>query len=386
MLKKKVLLVGPFPPTVGGITTCMLHILTSDLNKQFDFIPFTTSRSNIGLIKEIYDYSLLFHIGFTNMFRSALITLIHLIKFPIILIMTKSEIIHINTTDYWVFWESSIYVIISKILSRKTILHIHATTFHKFYNNTNSMIKRFIIKTLKMTDKIIILSSRQKKLYMKFVSKNKLSVILNVTNYKIFQDQSKRKLSESNVIKILFIGGEESKRKGIYDVIKAIPIVVNKFGENILFIFLGRCNTNKLTDICKKKNIQKYVDFQGYVEEPEKIKVMNSSDIFVLPSYAEGLPISILEAMAAGLPIISTPVGSIPDVIKEDLHGYLIDPGDYYTLANKITLLAENSKLRNNMGEINKETILVEYDINLLVNKMSELYNALACSRTNLHA
>lgn len=229
-----------------------------------------------------------------------------------------------------------------------------------------------------MTDKIIILSLRQKKLYMKFVIEDKLSVIHNVTNYKIFQNQSKRKLSETNIIKVLFIGGEEAKRKGIYDIIKAIPIVVNKYGENILFIFLGRCNTNKLRDICKINNIQKYVDFKGYVKESVKIKIMNSSDIFVLPSYAEGLPISILEAMAAGLPIISTPVGSIPDVIKEEVHGYLIDPGDYYTLANRIILLAEDSRLRSNMRKINKNTILIKYDINLLVNKISELYNALA--------
>ena len=378
MFKKKVLLVGPFPPTVGGITTCILNISKSNLSKQFEFIPFTTSRPTIGLIKDIYDYSLLFNIGFINMFRSALITLYHLIKFPIILITTKSEIIHINTTDYWVFLESSIYVLISKIFLRKTILHIHATTFHKFYNNSNYIIKKFIIKTLKMTDKIIILSLRQKKLYMKFVIEDKLSVIHNVTNYKIFQNQSKRKLSETNIIKVLFIGGEEAKRKGIYDIIKAIPIVVNKYGENILFIFLGRCNTNKLRDICKINNIQKYVDFKGYVKESVKIKIMNSSDIFVLPSYAEGLPISILEAMAAGLPIISTPVGSIPDVIKEEVHGYLIDPGDYYTLANRIILLAEDSRLRSNMRKINKNTILIKYDINLLVNKISELYNALA--------
>jgi len=225
-----------------------------------------------------------------------------------------------------------------------------------------------------MTDKIIILSLRQKKLYMKFVTKDKLSVIPNVINYKIFQKQSKRKLGESNVIKVLFIGGEEAKRKGIYDIIKAIPIVVNKYGENILFVFLGRCNTKKLRDICKKYNIKKYVDFKGYVEERVKIKVMNSSDIFILPSYAEGLPIAILEAMAAGLPVISTPVGSIPEVIKEEVNGYLIEQGDYYALAERIITLIKDTRLRKKIGINNKEKILREFDMNMLENKLANLY------------
>jgi len=368
-------MVGPFPPTVGGITTCMLNVLTSNLNKKFKFITFTTTRPTIGLVKDVFDYTLLFHIELKNLFRSALTTLQHLIKFPIILITGKFEIIHINTTDYLPFWESLIYVLISKFFLRKTILHIHATNFYKFYCNGNFISKILIIKTLMMADNIIILSPRQKKLFMKFVPEDKLSVIPNVTNFKIFQDRSHNRLSESNIIKVIFIGGEEAKRKGIYDIIKAIQIVNENYRQNVLFTFLGRCNINELRTICKNKKIDNFIKFLGYVEETEKIKVLKSSDIFILPSYAEGLPIAMLEAMAAGLPVISTHVGSIPDVIKEGVNGYLIKPGDYYALADRILKLAKDSKLRQKIGEKNKEKILMEYDIKFLTNKMSELYN-----------
>lgn len=381
MFKKKILMVGQFPPTVGGITTCIQTILTSNLNKRFKFIPFTTSRPTIGIIKDVLDYTLLFHIGLKNLFRSALTTLYHIIKFPIVLIIMKPKIIHIHTTNYWPFWESSIYVFISKFFLRKTILHIHAGRFTKFYNTGNTIQKILIKKTLMIADKIIILSSLQKKLYMKFVPEDKLTIITNVVNFKTYQDQSILKLKEKNLIKVLFIGGEESKRKGIYDIIESIPIVIKGYGKNILFIFIGRCDIKRIRNICKKKKIEKYVDFRGYVEESIKIKILNSSDIFVLPSYAEGLPISLLEAMAAGLPVISTPVGSIPDVIKEEVHGYLINPGDYYALADMIIKLSKDSILRKKNGEKNKETILKKYDVKILTDKLSKLYDELTLMR-----
>ena len=81
------------------------------------------------------------------------------------------------------------------------------------------------------------------------------------------------------------------------------------------------------------------------------------SDIFILPSYAEGLPIAILEAMAAKLPVISTSVGSIPEVIKEKINGYLIKPGDYKALANRIILLAKNKSLRMKIGNNNRNIL-----------------------------
>ena len=377
MYKKKILMVGPFQPTVGGITTFMLNLLTSKLTKKFEFIPFTTTRPTIGVTKNVFDYTLFFNIGFKNLIKSALIILYHLIQFPIILITSKSEIIHINTSDYWSFWENSIYVLISRLLLRKIIIHIHATTFHNFYYNGNIIEKTLIKKTLLMADKIIILSSGQKKVFINLISENKLSIIHNVTNFKMFQSQSKIRINENSIIKVLFIGGEEAKRKGIYDIIEAIPIIINKYRKNITFIFLGRCDIKNLKNICIKKGIENYVKFKGYLKEKEKIKIMNSSDIFLLPSYAEGMPIAMLEAMAAGLPVISTLVGSIPEVIKEKINGYLIEPGDYKALANRIILLAKNKSLRKKIGNNNRTIILKKYDLNILENKMESLYNEL---------
>jgi glycosyltransferase involved in cell wall biosynthesis len=135
MLENKILMVGPLPPTVGGITTCMLNIMTSDLKQEFEFIPFTTSRPTENLAKEVYDYTLILHIGLKYLIKAALTTLDHLIIFPLSLVERNPKIVHIHTTDYLPFWESSIYIFFSKMFHKKTILHIHATSLDQFYNS-----------------------------------------------------------------------------------------------------------------------------------------------------------------------------------------------------------------------------------------------------------
>jgi len=374
MLRNRILMVGPLPPTVGGITTCMLNILTSDLNKEYEFVPFTTSRPTENLVKDVYDYTLMFHMELKCLIRAALTTLHHIIVFPVVLAKRNPKIVHIHTPDYWPFWESSIYIFFSKMSHRKIVLHIHATSFDKFYKNGNSLGKYFIRKTLNIADKIIVLSSRSKSFFAELVPEYKLAVIPNTVKGTILYNGLQRHV-KSDVVKVLFIGGTEAKRKGIYDILKAIPIVAEKYGSNILFIFVGKCNVEELKTICKEKNISNYVEILGYLETKEKIKVFSLSDIYILPSYSEELPIAILEAMAAGLPIISTPVGSIPEVIEEGVNGYLIKPGDYYGLTEKILLLAKDRQLRQIMGRNNAEKIRAEYDDKIVMRKLEKVYN-----------
>ena len=123
--------------------------------------------------------------------------------------------------------------------------------------------------------------------------------------------------------------------------------------------------------------IEEYVKILGQVPEGEKILQLRSSDIFVLPTFSEGLPISLLEAMAAGLPIISTPVGAIPEVIDEGKNGFLIQPGDYEALAEKIVILAKDHKARQEMGKNNLVKIMEQYDQSIIIRKLSNVYSQL---------
>jgi glycosyltransferase involved in cell wall biosynthesis len=235
-----------------------------------------------------------------------------------------------------------------------------------------------IKRTLNNADKIIVLSLRSKSFFEKFVSRNKLEVIPNAVKTKLFKIEPQKR--DSNVVRILFIGGTEAKRKGIYDILKAIPIVIAKQESNILFVFVGKFDDEELKTICKKNNVSDFVEILGYIGNEEKRKVISLSDIYILPSYSEELPIAIIEAMAAGLPIISTTVGSIPALIEEGVNGYLIKPGDYRDLAVKILVLAKDKNLRQEMGRKNVEKIRREYEDKIVMQRLEKVYNVLLAS------
>lgn len=366
-------MVGPFPPTVGGITTCIMGILASDLKNKFNFVPLNTSRPTVGLVKEVYDYTIVSHLGVLHLVKAALATFCHLTRFPIVMIVNNPRLVHIHTTDYLPFWESSIYVFLAKIFSNRVIVHIHSTSFIRFYESSNLILKFLIRETLNMADRTIILSPRWKSFFLRLVPENKLVVLPNSAKVRILSIQPEERTTAQRVVKVLFVGGEEAKRKGLYVLLKAIPIVLSR-SKNVLFLFVGRSNTRKLRNLCNKQQINGFVEVLGYVEDDRMTELLMSSDIYILPSFAEGLPIAMLEAMAAGLPIISTLVGSIPDVIEENVNGFLVEPGNYDALAAKIVQLMHDEGLRQRMGRNNIEKIRRQYSTQKTMERLEKVY------------
>ena len=108
----------------------------------------------------------------------------------------------------------------------------------------------------------------------------------------------------------------------------------------------------ELQSIINECGLSKIVRFEGWVSGDKKVELLNNTDVFILPSYTEGLPISILEAMSYRLPVISTPVGGIPEVVRDGENGFLIKPGDKDALHNAIVRLANDEELREKMGNI----------------------------------
>ena len=120
--------------------------------------------------------------------------------------------------------------------------------------------------------------------------------------------------------------------------------------------------TEMVKRICREDGIEHCVRLLGPVSGQEKIDTFMKSDMFILPTYAENMPNTILEAMAAGLPVISTAVGAIPELIHQGENGFLIEPGDYQDLANRIEMLMENRELRTMMGAKSLEKVKKKYD------------------------
>ena len=178
---------------------------------------------------------------------------------------------------------------------------------------------------------------------------------------------------------ILFVGGL-GQRKGVYDILQAIPLVVKRWPK-AHFSFAGSEETKGVNEnierICTQLSLQGIANFLGTVNGPGKLNLFHKASIFVLPSYGENLPYALLEAMAAGLPVITTPVGAIPEIVSDGCNGFLIQPGDIQALANRIIELLGNPQLRSAMSKTNVERIKLEFMPEVATAKIDWIYTSL---------
>lgn len=365
--KTTILIIGPLPPPMGGIATFVEDMLKSDIITKYNVLHLNTVR-NQKMKKSLPANSMLF--------LKNTLKLVYLLSFK------RPELVHIQTSSYMSFWEKSLFLLISKSFFVKVVFHIHGGAFNRFYENNCIRIKKNLIKFLLIIpDKVFVLSNSWKNFFSQLITENKISVIPNAVYYNLYFSDKITNFGfiNPNCYSILF-SGLLTKDKGVFDILDAISIVINKY-KNVEFIFAGKEDTDdemsKIRKISIEKNINNNIFLAGELSRIEMTNMYKKSDIFILPSYIEGMPISLLEAMAAVLPIISTPVGGIPEVIVEGENGFLITPGDYVSLADKIIKLIENEELRRMISRNNQEKIREKYDWSIVSTKICEEYKKL---------
>ncbi|KDS13775.1 glycosyl transferases group 1 family protein [Bacteroides fragilis str. 3725 D9 ii] len=149
---------------------------------------------------------------------------------------------------------------------------------------------------------------------------------------------------------ILFFG-RLGKRKGIYDILDVLSEHREEFINKLEFLFGGDGDVEQVQAIIRERNLNDIAKYQGWVSGIKKERLLNQADAYILPSYNEGLPISVLEAMSYSLPIISTTVGGIPEILKNNENGFIIEPGDKIAIYHAISNLMANEAMAKRMGK-----------------------------------
>lgn len=276
------------------------------------------------------------------------------------------RIVHIHTASYNSFKRSALFISITKFFKRKVVVHIHGGGFKEYYEKNTA----FVHKKLLKCDTIIALTEYWKDFFEGLGFEN-IVVAPNIVDSPVVQE---KKYNDGKV-HILYLG-LITKAKGIYDLLDVIKEHKAEFDGKITLHVGGNGETTTLQNIIKEHNLSNIVQFEGWVSGDKKVELLNNSDIFILPSYTEGLPISILEAMSFSLPVISTLVGGIPEVINDGETGYLITPGDKEALYNAIMKLATDKQQRVSMGELSYSKVQPHFPENVSA-KLEDIYNEL---------
>jgi len=201
---------------------------------------------------------------------------------------------------------------------------------------------------------------------------------INLEKFKFFE----RKKQSEKTIKILTVGRLVEK-KGHKYAIQAIAKMIKKY-NNIEYIIAGDGPfRNKLEDLVLELEIKSYIKFLGAVEQNEVLKLYQQVHIFILPSITasngdqEGIPVVLMEAQAAGLPIISTYYTGIPEVVVDGKSGFLVPEKDVDVLAEKLEYLIEHPEIWSDKGQYGRKFVEEHYDINKLNQKLVEIYKNL---------
>lgn len=284
----------------------------------------------------------------------------------------KPDIIHIHFSERAGFYRESIFALLGRLHGRTVVMHCHSPEFKEFYQAQSSFLQRYTRFVLNHVSLLIVLSPRWQT-YFQALPVNAPVQILN--NPIEIPDPSliNTKLRDNPVILSL---GEIGQRKGTFDTLQIVPSVQAQH-PTAAFWLGGDGAVDEVRHKIAGKPWQEQVHLLGWVTGDEKQRVWQSASLFLLPSYAEGLPLAVLEAMSWALPVVTTTVGGLPDLIVHGQNGYLVEPGDLDVLADTINAVLGDTQQAKTVGAKARQTVEQQYDIHVILEDLYRLYRTL---------
>jgi glycosyltransferase involved in cell wall biosynthesis len=262
------------------------------------------------------------------------------------------DIVHIHSSHRFSFYRAGYYVLFSKyIWKRPVIFHVHGSSFDVFVSTESRLVRWYQSLVFDATDEIIVLSEYWKETLSKHTDETKLAVIPNAVEAADYTPAFDG--GRPHVVTV----SNQLPRKGIVEFAEAVDELMDgDLDFRVSIAGKGPLSTHSERLAATYED----VEYLGYVSEERKHELLGTGSIFVLPSHAEGLPIAMLEAMAAGNAIVSTTVGAIPEVI-DDERGLLVEPRDGDALADALAELIADPERVAAMGAANRRAANDEY-------------------------
>jgi len=280
------------------------------------------------------------------------------------------QIVHIHGASRGSFYRKyAVFLIVRYIFRRKVVYHLHGGKFHTFYNNGSKLYRKCVRHLLEEATHVVCLSAYWEKFLTAHFKIKSVSIIHNPIA--ICGDRPNITTS-SHHLSMLFLG-KIGDNKGIFDLLAIIARNRDHYRRHITLKIGGNGDVNRLKKFIADRELEDIVEYAGWVHGPAKHHLLSTCDVLILPSYNEGLPISILEAMSYSKPIISTTVGGIPEIVKNGVNGFLTAPGDQHALEKHIHQLLYDTTLQQQMGKKSFEMV-APYRINNVLNEMQALY------------
>ena len=291
----------------------------------------------------------------------------------------KLDILHCHMAERGCTLRTAIFASTAYAFNIPVIIHTHGAEFQEFYQALPPRLQQELTRIFQRASCIIVLSESWQKYYVEQFQLPPHKVNLLYNPVECPADLTPK--DDTQTFKLLFLG-QVKPRKGIYDLLDSIAAIKNRWGITIKLLLAGDGEIAAVVKKAEKLGIVEDIEVLGWIDLEEKNRRLQEADCFVLPSYNEGLPMALLEAMSYGLPIITTPVGGIGEVITNDENGLLVQPGAIEQLTNALRLLISDRDLRLRLGN-NAMIKAREFAIDKYTDSLSTLYEKIATTNHN---
>lgn len=286
----------------------------------------------------------------------------------------KVDVVHINIARRGSTWRKMLFAAVTRMMGKKLVLHLHGSGYDGYYAQLPRIARQRVSRLFNSADAVIALSP-----YWRDVLVNRIHVApekVHVIGNGVPSPQSPPASAVRTVVPTILFMGEVGERKGI-DILLPALAALSAAGLPFRAVIGGNGAVAEAQARAEALGIADRILFPGWVGEQDVARHMSEADIFTLPSRAENQPLSILEAMAHGLPVVSTPVGAIPEQVLDGKSGFLVPPGDVEALADALARLVRDADLRRAMGETGRRHFAHHYSLTACANRFAALYRSL---------
>ena len=321
-----------------------------------------------------------FQVGSEGRVESPLARLARFLVSPaalgLFILKNHARIVHINTSiDSKAFWRDTVYLAVARLLRRNVVFQVHGGELPQTFVHGKALQSWLLRRILSLPDAIVLLGSKELAAYRQFVPLQRLLIIANAVAISE-RTAGIRPMVSNRPLRLAFMG-RLVKAKGVYELLTAVTLL-RSAGVTVELALAGAGPERiLLEDKVRAMNLGDAVSFRGALSGGAKEELWRWADVYVCPSYAEGLPYALLESMAAGLVPVVTPVGAVPDVLTNSVHGLLVPPRDPQALAEAIGRLDQDRIALQKMGLACEQRIREAYSTMRMSNEFHALYNSL---------
>lgn len=354
----RVVMAGPLPPAIGGMASFISDLYESRLRDAVTLDLFDTAKqtpAGRSLVRAVFARVRMWG-RWWSLLRSG-----------------GRRIAHIHTCSGLSYFLDGALVLAARACRVPVVLHIHGGRFDKFLDELG-VVRGWLARLIaRSAARVVVLSEVWRERLERRLPGARLAIVANGVPVPA---RARQPGSQSEPV-VLFLGAI-CAAKGVEDLVRAAA----RLTANARIALIGpETETGmleKLHRLAAELGVAGRIDFVGPLLGAAKSAWLARATLFVLPSYVEALPISILEAMAAGCPVVATTVGAVPTVIRDDETGLLITPGDVGALAAAIDRLLSDGRLRDRLAARARRECVERFSIDHTVEQLSRIYSEIS--------